>query len=58
MKSGPKNFSDFTIKILKYIKIDMDEYNIYFSMLSYEATLDRNEDYFEENNIWLTRIKI
>jgi len=36
----------------------MDEYNIYFSMLSYEATLDRNEDYFEENKIWLTRIKI
>lgn len=57
MKSGPKNFSDFTIKILKYIKIDIDQYNIYF-MLSYEATLDRNEDYFEENNIWLTRIKI
>ena len=49
MISGPKNFSDFTFKILKYIKIDIDQYNIYF-MLSYEATLDRNEDYFAHKN--------
>jgi len=49
-------FERFTLHKTAYNK-DMDEYNIYFSMLSYEATQDRNEDYFKENNNWLTRIK-